>query len=308
MMAAKTGSDGESDEEFGERTSDELSRFYFGTYLDAVAQLENELGKKRFDRVKKIVEIENVLRPGQAHLILRRLINAAHSQHMLAAGCPETLQFIFSHFGDNVSEHAQKKMLLQAALYGSDDSVDTLHSFVGDSFVQKVSEEVEQCGERSKFCCNLLHASKDGDLLEVERCLAVEGAGLKMCCPHTGEHFAKAAAMCGQTQVVQALLTWQFQRNVGRSVKRTVAWQTRRGAVDCVPKWQSRHGCQHALGNRHRVGSKTVATMFRKTGTPRSYLHSRVPQEGHSGGKRAPCRRWSEDESPVVQAGVGECH
>ena len=179
--------------------------------MDVVSQLEHELSTKRFDRFKKIVEIEGALRPGRFDLLstIRCVIDPA-SQEMAVAGCPETLQFIFTHFGDMVSDYAQRKMLLQSALYGNDDSVDTLHSFVADSFVQKASEEVEQCGERSKFCCNLLHASMSGDLVEVERCLAVKEAGIiEMCCLHAGEHVTKAAARCGHTHVVEALLTWR---------------------------------------------------------------------------------------------------
>ena len=57
-MAATTGSNYESDEEFEERTSDKLSTFYFGEFGDVVAQLEHELVQKQFDRVKKIMEVQ----------------------------------------------------------------------------------------------------------------------------------------------------------------------------------------------------------------------------------------------------------
>ena len=227
VMAATTGSNYESDEEFEERTSDKLSTFYFGEFGDVVAELEHELGQKRFDRVKKLVQVQKVLRPDREflRLLLQRLVNDA-VRHMLASGCPDKLHFIFSHYGDKVSQHDQKKMFLQEVLYGSDDSVDTLHNLVGHSFVQKVCTELERRGVWSGVCCKLLQACMSGDLLEVERCLAVEevGSGYGLSCPHFGEKFAIAAAQCGHTHVVKTLLKWQSRRN-DRSVKWMVAWQ-----------------------------------------------------------------------------------
>ena len=57
MMAAKTESDYESDEEFQERVSDELQTFYFSKVYDFTSELEHELSKKRFDRAEKIIKI-----------------------------------------------------------------------------------------------------------------------------------------------------------------------------------------------------------------------------------------------------------
>ena len=118
-MTARTESDYESDEKFEERTSDEHSKFYFGDCLDVFAQLEHELVTKRIDRFKKIVEIEDVLRPAARHafFFIRRLISHA-SQDMVVARCPdlETLQFIFTHFGGRVSHYAQRRLLVQATL------------------------------------------------------------------------------------------------------------------------------------------------------------------------------------------------
>ena len=140
-MAAKTESHYESDEEFEERTSDELWSFYFGGYVDVAAQLEHELSKKRFDRVERIIENlrgdNNRFPPNVVSELLFGLTMTA-LKFMPAAGCPETLQFMFSHFAENVPAYARKRFVLQAALYGGDDSVDTLRCFVGDSFVRKV--------------------------------------------------------------------------------------------------------------------------------------------------------------------------
>ena len=111
-MAAKTESNCESDEEFEERTSDELWSFYFGGFFDVAAQLEHELSKKRFDRVERIIENlrgdNNRFSPNVVSALLRRLTMNSF-QIMPAAGCPEMLQFIFSHFADNVSEYAQQR-------------------------------------------------------------------------------------------------------------------------------------------------------------------------------------------------------
>ena len=189
--------------------------------------MEHELGQKRFDQVKKIVQVQKVLRPGRGFLglVLQRLVNDA-VRHMLASGCPDKLHFIFSHYGDKVSQHDQKTMFLQEVLYGSDDSVDTLHNLVGDSFVQKVCTELERREVWSGVCCKLLQASMSEDLVEVERCLAVEevGSGYGICCPHFGEKFAIAAAQCGHKHVVKSLLQWQSRRN-DRSVKWMVPWE-----------------------------------------------------------------------------------
>ena len=136
IMAAKTESNYESDEEFEERTSDELWSFYFGRLLDVANQLKHELCKKRFDRVERI--IENLLKRCPRYLVSAYIEQATMtaSQFMPAAGCPEALEFIFSHFADSVSEDARQKMVLKAALYGGNDSVDTLCYFFGDSFVR----------------------------------------------------------------------------------------------------------------------------------------------------------------------------
>ena len=129
IMAAKTESDYESDEEFVERTSDELWDFYFGGFLDKAALLEHELSKKRFDRVERIIELlNNLYLPNVVAMYLSRLTKTA-VQFMPAAGCPETLQFLLSHFGHGVTEDARQRM--QAALHGG--SVDTLRHFVRDS-------------------------------------------------------------------------------------------------------------------------------------------------------------------------------
>ena len=221
-MAAMTESDQESDEEFGERTSDELSTVYFGKVHDAVAQLQHELRKKRFDRVKKIVE---VLRPGRASQILERFVDDAFEHMRLTAGCKDTLEFIFSHFGDQISDHARREMVLKAALYGIDDNVDTLRSFVGNSFVQKVINELERSKRRSRFCCKLLRASMTGDLAEVKKLLAVDGAGRKMFCPHVGEHFVKAAAKCGHTHIVEAFFNKWRAENFAGGVRPLIALQ-----------------------------------------------------------------------------------
>ena len=222
-MAAMTESGQESDEEFEERTSDELSTFYFGQFRDAVAQSQHELRKKRFDRVKKIAEIQC---PDRASQILERLvINDAFEHMRLTAGCKETLEFIFSYFGDRISDHARKEMVLNAALYGSDDNLDTLRSFVGGTFVQNVINELERSKTRSGLCCNLLRASMNGDLAEVEKLLAVDGAGRKMFCPHVEERFAKAAAKCGHTHIVEAFFNKWRAENLDRDGRQLIALQ-----------------------------------------------------------------------------------
>ena len=213
-MAAKTESNYESDEEFEERTSDELWSFYFGGFVDVVDQLEHELSKKRFDRVERI--IEKVLKCYSRNLVSMLLdqVTMTTSQFMAAAGCPETLQFIFSHFADSVSEDARQNMVLKAALYGGNDSVDTLCYFFGDSFVRKVMSEFKACQLRSAFCCKLIQASMRGDLAEVERYLAIQEKGMCLFCPHVNEYVAKAAAEHGHTRIVDTIFAeWQRKAN-----------------------------------------------------------------------------------------------
>ena len=208
-MAAKTESNYESDEEFEERTSDELWSFYFGRFFDVAAQLEHELSKKRFDRVERIIENlrgdNNRYSPNVVSAFLLRLPMTAF-EIMPAAGCPETLQFIFSHFADNLSEYAQQRMVLQAALYGGDDSVHTMGYFVGDSFVRKVISKFKDRQLWSGLCCKLIQASIRGDMAEVERCLAIEGNRMHLFCPHVNEYVVKAAAEYGHTHVIDTIL------------------------------------------------------------------------------------------------------
>ena len=213
-MAAKTESHYESDEEFEERTSDELWSFYFGGYVDVAAQLEHELSKKRFDRVERIIENlrgdNNRFPPNVVSALLCGLTMTA-LLFMPAAGCPETLQFIFSHFADNVLAYARKRLVLQAALYGGDDSVDTLRCFVGDSFVRKVISDFKDSQLRSELCCKLIQASMRGDMAEVERCLPIEGSGMHLFCSHVSEYVVKAAADHGHTHIVNTLFAkWEW--------------------------------------------------------------------------------------------------
>ena len=212
IMAAKTESDYESDEEFEERTSDELWSFYFGEFFDVAAQLGHELSRKRFDRVERIIDtFENLRGDNNSYSqitlseLLRRLtMTACH--FMPAAGCPETLQFIFSHFADNVHVYARKRLVLQAALYGGDDSVNTLRSLVGDSFVREVISKFKDRQLRSGLCCELIQASMRGDMAGVERCPAFRGNKIHWFCPHVNEYVVKAAAEHGHTHIVNILL------------------------------------------------------------------------------------------------------
>ena len=208
IMAAKTESDYESDEEFEERTSNELWSFYFGGFVDVANQLEHELGKKRFDRVERIIENlrgdSNRFSPKVVSELLCGLTMTA-LQFMHAAGCPETLQFIFSHFAENIPEYARQRLVLQAALYGGDDSVDTLRCFVGDSFVRKVISDFKDSQLRSELCCKLIQASMRGDMEEVERCLATEWSDMHLFCSHVNEYAVKAAADHGHMHIVNTL-------------------------------------------------------------------------------------------------------
>ena len=223
-MAAKTESNYESDEEFEERTSDELWTFYFGRLLDVDLQLEHELCKKRFDRVERI--IENLLKRYPRNLVSAHIEEATMtaSQFMPAAECPEVLQFIFSHFADSVSEDARQKMVLKAALFGGNDSVDTLCCFVGDSFVRKVMSEFEGCRSRSALCCKLIQASMRGDLAEVERYLAIQEKGMCLFCPHVNEYVVKAAAEHGHTHIIDTILA-EWQRRANSLERHLIYWE-----------------------------------------------------------------------------------
>ena len=228
-MAAKTESNYESDEELEERTSDELWSFYFCGFADVVNLLVHELSKKRFDRVERI--IEKLLKRHSRSLVSLLLDQATMttSQFMPAAGCPETLQFIFSHFADSVSEDARQNMVLKAALYGGNDSVDTLSYFVGDSFVRKVMSNFKGCRLRSAFCCKLIQASMRGDLAEVERYLAIQEKGICLFCPHVNEYVVRAAAEHGHTHIVDTILA-EWQRKAG-SFERKLIHLERKGLL-----------------------------------------------------------------------------
>ena len=229
-MTAKTESNYESDEEFEERTSDELWIFYFGRYVDVVDQLQHELSKKRFDRAERI--IEKLLKRYSRNFVSMLLdpVKMTTSQFMPAAGCPETLQFIFSHFADSVSEDARQNMVLKAALYGGNDSVNTLCYFFGDSIVRKVMSEFKACQLRSAFCCKLIQASMRGDMAEVERYLAIQEKGMCLFCPHVKEYVVKAAAEHGHTHIVDTILAeWQkkassFERQLIRWEREEILW------------------------------------------------------------------------------------
>ena len=215
-MAAKTESDYESDEEFEERTSDELWSFYFDGFVDVANQLEHELSKKRFDRVERI--IENLRGDNNCNRFSRNVVSEllcgltrTALQFMHAAGCPETLQFMFSHFAENVPAFARKRLVLQAALYGGDDSVDTLRCFVGDSFVRKVISDFKDSQLRSELCCKLIQASMRGDMAEVEKCLAIEGSDEHLFCSHVNVYVVKAAADHGHTHIVNTFFAkWRW--------------------------------------------------------------------------------------------------
>ena len=136
-MAAKTESDYESDEEFEERTSENLSRFYFGNaekqYFDAVVQLVYELSRKRFDRVAKIMErMETINRQAASNVLINISCNHPGKEIVGAPGPLDRLQFMLSHFGDRLPCTAHDLWIGQALHLGDSDRLELLRKHVAD--------------------------------------------------------------------------------------------------------------------------------------------------------------------------------
>ena len=216
MMAAKTESDYESDEEFQERVSDELQTFYFSKVYDFASELEHELSKKRFDRAEKIIEIlQEKYFLGDVSGFLRGLTTMVFRLMPAAEpGCSETLQFMSNHFGlgGYASDCAQIRMVVrQASLGGGNDSVDSQRVLAGNSFFG--------CHRSGLCCCTLIRASARGDLETVKSCLAVkefQSFPESTFCHHVREFAVRVAAQYGHTHIVEAFFV-EWERRAVRS-------------------------------------------------------------------------------------------
>ena len=225
-MAAKTESDYESDEEFEERTSDELSRYYFGNaeneYRDAVVQLLYELSRKRFDRVLKIMETMETLDQLANSNILTQL-TISHAGHIVGAPGPDQdrLLFMFNQFGDRLPPSANAVWTWDAARYEDGDRIDFLRKHIGDTIVQRYVDCFHL--DSGEMCCQFMKATLRGDFEEVESCLAAmlnSNGGFTSLCKHFGETFLTAAAECGHLHIVNAILDGWGKRLVSPVVGR----------------------------------------------------------------------------------------
>ena len=163
----KTHSDIESDEEFAEITSDELSWFYFkynSVFLDA---LKLELSKKRLDRIDKMLRVPMCQAFSMSDAVITIVIEAFKWMPMVE--CLEVLRITYDRSRIAVQRATQKFMVKQAMLYEDDNSLDKLRELLGTLFVNQVVEE-EQKWLRPRS--QLLSASLRGDLVEVQRLLA----------------------------------------------------------------------------------------------------------------------------------------
>ena len=167
VREGKTHSDIESDEEFAEITSDELSSFYFKdnrVFLDA---LKLELSKKRLDRIDKMLRVPMLRVFSMSDAVFTIVIEAFKWMPMVE--CLEVLRITYDRSRIVVQRATQKFMVKQAMLFEDDNSLDKLRELLGTLFVNQVVEE-EQKWLRPRS--ELLSASLRGDLAEVQRLLA----------------------------------------------------------------------------------------------------------------------------------------
>ena len=161
----KTHSDIESDEEFAEMTSDELSSFYFGDKRVFRAALKLQLSRKRLDRIDKMLRVVSF--GGSMGKALKTIVIEAF-KWMPMVECLEVLRITYRY--RRYRNNLQRYMVKQAMLYEDDNSLDKLRELLGTLFVNQVVEE-EQKWLRPRS--QLLSASLRGDLAEVKRLLAI---------------------------------------------------------------------------------------------------------------------------------------
>ena len=217
-MPDKTDSDVESDEEFeGVLSSTD--------WLHQLERRENlpsheivlQLSKKRLDRVEKLVKIlVDFHRTTETDFIrdfLRKLPLLAF-EYLPIGQCAQAMRMFFDPCGELLADPDHyfgiaRLALIQALFYKDEGSVNALRELRGNSFVEEIASAFERERSRNELCSLLFWASVRGDIVEVERLLALN---ITRTCKHfdesccwIGKNKIEASAQHGHIEVVEAL-------------------------------------------------------------------------------------------------------
>ena len=167
LMATKTDSDIESDEEF-EDVVEQMSSWPHSDSLDTyVKQFRNQFSKNRLDRVDTVFSIMgNRLYRTRPNFFWISLLKTAAFDYMTAEGCSDSIRWLLRHFGGTISKRQMKSMVMSAALHRDTGSLQLLRETYGKSFVEETIEDFRNghCVLRSR----LLWVSEHGDPADFE--------------------------------------------------------------------------------------------------------------------------------------------
>ena len=266
LMATKTESDIESDEEFEDLF--EGSGQFSWNLLKIFAQLRNQFSKNCLDRVDKITSVvrhlldqEEDFFPGEVHEWIDVFTTSAFA-YMPSEGCSDSLQLIFRHFGDTISELNIKSVVILAIFHQDTGSLQLLHETFGNLFVKKAIEDARKAsvfGERVLWASEHMH----GDLADFQGFLtpffedeasSTDRYDPLLNCTSQRKYIIETIAECGRVDLVEALLVELQSKIQEAETQRMDINATREGSsVCCMPDKQFFVGLQYARCHGYRL-------------------------------------------------------
>ena len=231
-MASKTDSDVESDDEFEELMSAQLRKFdssredsleFKCKFIDVVDELQNQLRKRRLDRVEELLGLFFPISYGNSVLGLLATKFQSELEPIAQDSDPEALRFVLRWCAERFTSKWKERALIATLLYHDMEDVDALRELVGEPFFTEAAAQAKEGvlsvhPERAEPCSDLFWASLRGELHTVRRLLA-EGAsiGTRFWQNIPREVFtpARAAAERGHTAVAIALLASSPEKALG---------------------------------------------------------------------------------------------
>ena len=175
-MAAKTESDIESDDEFGE-----VLVASGHTRVKVLHHLRNQFSKNRLDRVDKLLStlLTNLDRPRTdlfptspsrflPYQWIDVLVTSAF-EYIPSKGCLDSLRLLLRHFAETISKRQIKRLVLLAVFHRDTDSLQFLRETFGNAFVEKAIQDLRS--GPCLFSSQLLFVSGYGDLWDFNRSL-----------------------------------------------------------------------------------------------------------------------------------------